>query len=173
MNMNESRVFIRQPVASDAAKLLDLHQRSQHFHRPWAFPPLTAQGCQHYIERCQQDNFEGLLICSYSDSQLIGVVNFSQIFYGSFQNAYLGYYADVQWAGQGLMTEGLRQAIDYAFQRLKLHRLESNIQPQNQASIALVKRLGFRREGFSPRYLKLNGAWRDHERWAITAEEWP
>ncbi len=66
------------------------------------------------------------------------------------------------------MSEGVRLAIDYAFCTLGLHR----IQPQNRASIHLVERLGFTKEGFSRRYLKINGEWRDHERWALTVEDW-
>ena len=65
------------------------------------------------------------------------------------------------------MTEGLTLVIGKAFGALGLHRLEANVQPDNDASIRLVRRLGFRREGYSPRYLKINGRWRDHERWAI------
>ena len=70
------------------------------------------------------------------------------------------------------MKDGLAQVITHAFKTMKLHRLEANIQPGNQPSKALVKKLGFRREGFSPRYLKINGRWRDHERWAILSEDW-
>ena len=70
------------------------------------------------------------------------------------------------------MFEGVCLAIVYAFNDLNLHRLEANIQPENQASINLVQRLGFEKEGFSPQYLKINGEWRDHERWALTAENW-
>ena len=68
------------------------------------------------------------------------------------------------------MTEALRAAIGYAFGDLGLHRLKANIQPENIASIALVRRLGFQREGFSPRYLRINGEWRDHERWALLSD---
>lgn len=62
--------------------------------------------------------------------------------------------------------------LRYAFLELKLHRLEANIQPENVASIALVRRAGFVREGYSRRYLKICGRWRDHERWALIAEDW-
>ena len=103
---------------------------------------------------------------------LAGVVNLSEIVRGGFQSAYLGYYAFAPYAGRGLMKEGLAQVITHAFKVMKLHRLEANVQPGNRRSKALVKSLGFRREGLSPRYLKIAGRWRDHERWAILSEDW-
>ena len=66
----------------------------------------------------------------------------------------------------------IADASAHAFKAMKLHRVEANIQPRNVRSRALVKKLGFHREGVSPRYLKINGRWRDHERWAILAEDW-
>ena len=91
---------------------------------------------------------------------------------GLFQSGYLGYAAVAAYAGQGYMREGLGAVLARAFTELGLHRLEANIQPANQASIALVRGAGFVREGFSERYLKIGGRWRDHERWAIRAEQW-
>ena len=70
------------------------------------------------------------------------------------------------------MTEAIHLILKYAFIQLKLHRLEANVQPDNVASVALIKRAGFIREGYSRRYLKICGRWRDHERWAILAEDW-
>jgi [ribosomal protein S5]-alanine N-acetyltransferase len=166
------RIFIRTPVTKDWRALISLHQKSQSFHFPWVFPPLTEEGCKTYIRRCQNEDFEGFLICDSIHQRIIGVANLSQIFYGAFQNAYLGYYVSVDFAGQGLMGEGVRLVINHGFQTLGLHRIEANIQPENLASIALVKRLGFTKEGFSRRYLKLNEEWRDHERWALTVENW-
>ena len=101
----------------------------------------------------------------------MGVVNLSAIVAGMFQSAYLAYYGMVALAGHGLMTEVVQLATAHAFGVLGLHRLEANIQPGNSCSIALVKQLGFRLEGFSPRYLRIGGEWRDHERWALLADE--
>jgi [ribosomal protein S5]-alanine N-acetyltransferase len=177
-NMNRSRgaaaeVYLRKPERSDADGFIRLVRSSREFHRGLVSPPATAGAFADYVARCARDDFEGFLICRKSDSMIVGVVNFSQIFRGGFQNAYMGYYVGAEFTGRGYMTQGLRLALDYAFRRLKLHRVEANIQPENVASIALVKKLGFRLEGYSPRYLKISGHWRDHERWAILREEWP
>ena len=166
------RVFIRKPTEKDCSELLSLRCRSKDFHFPWVILILNKKACYDYIHRSTNDNFQGLLVCHLSTNKIIGIFNLSQIYYGGFQNAYLSYYADVDYAGKGLMFEGVRLAIDYAFSTLRLHRLEANIQPGNRASVNLVKRLNFTKEGFSPKYLKINGAWRDHERWALTVEKW-
>jgi ribosomal-protein-alanine N-acetyltransferase len=107
-----------------------------------------------------------------SAGELAGVINLSEIVRGSFQSAFLGYYAFSPHDRQGHMTRGLRAALREAFRTLRLHRVEANLQPGNVASRRLIRRLGFRREGYSPRYLKVSGRWRDHERWAMTIEDW-
>ncbi|MEM8614690.1 MAG: GNAT family protein [Cyanobacteria bacterium P01_H01_bin.105] len=167
------RVYIRPPTETDWSALMELHQRSADLHFPWAAPAQDELGCKRYIRRCQAESIEGLLIWHAVDHRLVGVANLSQIFYGHFQNAYLGYYGSVDYAGQGLMTEGVKLVLNHGFNTLKLHRIEANIQPGNTASINLVKRLGFASEGFSRQYLKIHGKWRDHERWALTVENWP
>jgi ribosomal-protein-alanine N-acetyltransferase len=100
---------------------------------------------------------------------MVGMFNISNMVLGPFRSAFLGYYAFAGHQGQGLMSEGLRAVVRHAFTSLKLHRLEANIQPDNASSIALVQACGFSLEGYSPRYLKVGGRWRDHERWAIVA----
>ena len=106
------------------------------------------------------------------DDRLIGVVNINDIVMGGFRSGSLGYYADMEMAGLGYMGEGLALVLDHAFTVLDLHRLEANVQPANAASIALIRKLGFRKEGFSPKFLQIDDIWRDHERWAILGEEW-
>jgi ribosomal-protein-alanine N-acetyltransferase len=102
---------------------------------------------------------------------LVGTINLNNIIHGSLQGAFLGYYAFTPHAGQGLMREGMLLVLKHAFQKLKVHRLEANIQPGNRASIRLARSCGFVREGFSRRYLKVCGRWQDHERWAICSED--
>jgi [ribosomal protein S5]-alanine N-acetyltransferase len=112
----------------------------------------------------------GLVARETTSNEVVGVVNINEIVAGVFQSAYLGYYGMQRHAGQGYMTEALRAAVAYAFDDLGLHRLEANIQPGNVASLSLVRRVGFQKEGFSPRYLRIDGEWRDHERWALLAD---
>ena len=132
--------------------------------------PATAAAYRKYLVRSRRASQAAYLIRLRDSGELAGVVNVSEIVRGNFHSAYLGYYAFAPHNRQGLMAEGMRLVIDDAFGRLSLHRLEANLQPGNKASRALVRSLGFRREGYSPRYLKIAGRWRDHERWALTRD---
>lgn len=105
------------------------------------------------------------------EGRIVGVVNLNEIVAGAFHSAYLGYWGMARFAGQGLVAEAVGLACAHAFRDLGLHRVEANVQPGNARSLALVRRLGFRREGFSPRYLRVAGQWRDHERWALLADD--
>lgn len=167
-----ARVFIRAPRAADRDEFLRMTRASARFHRRWASPPATPEEFDEYLARCQRPNFVGLLVCGKGDARLVGVFNLSEIVRGGFQSAYMGYYVGAPHAGRGYMSEALQLALGHAFDALKLHRVEANIQPDNHASLALVRRAGFTREGFSRRYLKIAGRWRDHDRWAILAEDW-
>lgn len=167
-----ARVLIRAPLARDVDEFLELTRSSVSLHRGWAAPPANKLQFEQYLERCRRPNFESLLVCRTNDSRIVGVFNLSEIVRGSFQSAYMGYYAGEKFARQGYMTEALGLVLTYAFTDLKLHRVEANIQPKNFPSIALVKRAGFTQEGYSRRYLKISGRWRDHERWALLAEDW-
>ena len=152
-------------------EVLALHRASRSFHRGKASPPVTIAAYRRYLARCERPDFIGLLIRLRKDDAIVGALELSQIARGNFKSAFLGYHVGASFRGQGYMTEALQLAMRHAFRLLKLHRLEANIQPANRPSIELVKRLGFKREGYSRRYLKISGRWRDHERWAILAED--
>ena len=166
------RVFLRAPVASDQEKSIALSRASLRLHRGLVYPPTQSVQFADMLERCRRTDSVCTFVCRVEDGAIVGSINLSQIFGGGFRSAYLGYYVGERFAGRGYMTEALQLMLRYAFEELRLHRLEANIQPGNIASLALIKRAGFVREGYSRRYLKIGGRWRDHERWAILAEQW-
>ena len=167
----EPRIVLRAPRAEDEREFLARVRASRALHRPWVSPPDTPARFRLLLHRLEQPSQRGFLVCRAGDGAIAGFVHLSEIVGGSFRSAYLGYYALAGFERQGFLRAGLRAVMRRAFGELKLHRLEANIQPGNAASLALVRSLAFRREGFSPRYLKIRGRWRDHERWAILAEE--
>lgn len=170
MSVGSPRIVLRAPGRPDETEFLRCVRASRELHRPWVKPPSTPAQFREYLERMRRDENEAFLLIRRDDQRLAGVINMTQIVRGLFCSAYLGYYAFSGCEGQGLMRAGMNAVLRAAFGRLRLHRLEANIQPRNLASIALVRGCGFSREGFSPRYLKIGGRWRDHERWAIVAD---
>ena len=166
------RVYLREPTERDKVEIVARNTASRALHRGWVTPPTDAHGFAEWMVRCRQPNVQCFLVCRREDGAIAGVFTLSQIVRRLFQSAYLGYYAERPFAGQGYMREGMQLVLRYTFTTMKLHRVEANIQPENVASIALVKRTGFRLEGFSPRYLKIAGRWRDHQRWALTTDDW-
>jgi ribosomal-protein-alanine N-acetyltransferase len=118
------------------------------------------------------DTTATFLICRASDNAIVGTITLSQIFRKAFQNAYLGYQLFGGYTGNGFMTEAVDLTLQFAFKELGLHRVEANVQPSNKPSIAVLEGNGFSKEGFSRRYLKIGGRWRDHERWAIIRADW-
>ena len=168
----EGRVYLRAPTRSDQGEFVTLMRASRSFHRPWASAPTDDDRFAAYLTDARRPDFEAMLACRYEEQAIVGFFNLSQIARGSLQSAYLGYAVGKPFARQGYMREGIELVLRRAFFTLRLHRVEANIQPGNRASIALARGAGFRREGFSPRYLKIGGRWRDHERWAILADDW-
>jgi [ribosomal protein S5]-alanine N-acetyltransferase len=180
-------VILRAPHEADRAAFTEGVRASERLHDPWLDPGEPEAWFDRLLARNRTETDRSLLVCTTDDwaggggaregaggdGGLAGVYNLSQIFHGHFGNAYLGYYALEPYAGRGLMRAGLDLLLDHAFGELELHRVQVNIQPENAASVALVKRAGFRREGFSPRYLRIRDEWRDHEQWAMTVEDRP
>lgn len=167
-----SRVVLARPQAADREDFLAAMRASVRAHRPWLYPPATSEAFDAYLARLAGDRYEGFLARRREDQAIVGWLNISEIVRGALQGAFVGYGGVAAHAGRGYMTEALGLLIEHAFVVLGLHRLEANIQPGNEASRALAARVGFAQEGFSPRYLKIAGEWRDHERWAIREEIW-
>jgi ribosomal-protein-alanine N-acetyltransferase len=166
----ETRTWLDPPRAEHAREFIAAMRDSRGLHHPWVTAPGDPQSWRRYLQRLERDNEAGYLVRRIGDNAICGVVNLNVITYEALCSAYLSYYAVQKFAGRGYMKEGLRQVIDLAFSELGLHRVEANIQPGNERSIRLVESLGFVCEGYSPRYLMINGKWRDHERWAILAD---
>ncbi len=172
------RVLIRYPVLEDQQAYCELRLASRGFHSPWeprppkGSDPYGPAAYQELLRTSRTETTERLFLCRRSDGVLLGYFGISSITRGPLQSAYLGYWVAEEHARLGYMREGIQLVLRHVFEALGLHRIEANIQPQNLPSIALVRLAGFRREGYSPRYLKIDGDWRDHERWALTAEDW-
>lgn len=162
--------FLETPAPRHETEFLAAVVRSRRLHGSWVTAPRSSAEYRMYLRERRGPRQIKYFVCSEL-GELCGVINLSEIVRGSFQSAYMGYYALSPHAGKGFMSAGLELVMEQAFGALQLHRLEANIQPNNERSIELVRRAGFRYEGLSLRYLKIAGRWRDHERWAITVED--
>lgn len=164
-----SPVILRAPAPADERAFVAAARTSRALHGRWVRAPDTPAAFRAYLARASAPGHCGLLVCERAGGAIAGAITISNIVLGAFRSGYTGYYAFAGFEGRGLMRAGLHAAVRHAFGPLRLHRLEANIQPDNAASIALVRACGFELEGYSPRYLKIAGRWRDHERWAIRA----
>jgi ribosomal-protein-alanine N-acetyltransferase len=168
----EERVRLRPLAEVDGAAFVAAMGASRDHHSPWIAPPTSVAAFEVLRARKLAEGTDFNVVERREDAAIVGYLDVSQIIRGPLQSAFLGYGGVAAHAGQGYMSEGLELVLRRAFTVLKLHRIEANIQPGNEPSLALVRRAGFVQEGFSERYLKVGGRWRDHERWAIRAEQW-
>jgi [ribosomal protein S5]-alanine N-acetyltransferase len=166
-----ARVELSAPGPADEADFIAAMLASRELHGPFLHPPTTAAAYAEYLSRLGERK-AGFLARRREDGAIVGWLNVSEIVRGALQGAFLGYGGVAGFTGQGYMSEALQLVLHEAFETLGLHRLEANIQPGNVSSIALVRRAGFKLEGFSEAYLKIGGRWRDHERWALRSETW-
>ncbi|MDX2133093.1 MAG: GNAT family protein [Planctomycetota bacterium] len=171
--------FLRLPTGADRDEWVKLREISERHLLPWDptppgmdEPPPADILFGKLLSTCDTEHSRRYLICAKDSGGIVGQVSLNQVFRGPFQNAVAGYWIGAPFTRRGYMADALRTVLAHAFQDLRLHRVEANIIPQNVASIALVRAAGFRLEGLSLRYLRINGAWRDHERWAMTIEDW-
>ncbi len=179
------RVFLRHPLAADCDEWAELREASWDFLRRWEpTPPGTrapnanhAEAFERLLESSDRGVSQRFLICARlsgetaAGGEILGQVSLNHIVRGPFCNAAAGYWIGARHARRGFMSEALGLAIGHAFGPLLLHRVEANIIPGNVASRGVAMKVGMRLEGVSPRFLRINGKWQDHERWAITAED--
>lgn len=164
------RVFLRRLEQRDEAEFTQLARASAELYGPWIAAPTTAAEFGIYLARFDRVVAEAFVVCLRETGGMAGFANLNDIMRGVYQKATLGYGGFVPSVRRGYMTEGIGLVLSFAFKELGLHRVEADIQPGNGASQKLVRKLGFRQEGFSPGLILIRGEWRDHERWAITAE---
>jgi ribosomal-protein-alanine N-acetyltransferase len=165
-------VFLRYVAHDDYEEMQTIYRESRKLYRGLINPPIGRAAFAAYVDRNLNESDEFFVIGRVGDGKIVGAVNLSQIFRKGFQNAFLGYSLGAEYTGSGHMTEAVELVLKHAFKHLKLHRVEANVQPQNTGSIAVLRRCGFTKEGFSRKYLKISGKWRDHERWAMIVEDW-
>ena len=171
LTLESERLLLSLPDAGLATAALDFHIRNAEHLAPWSPPKPagfnTIAFWNEYVEKSQIAFLQGSVVRLWlrektQPERIIGSVGFSQIFRGPFCNGVLGYQIDQASEGKGLMSEALQQAIRYMFLEQKLHRISANYRPENVRSGRLLARLGFHTDGFAPRYLFIDGDWRDH-----------
>jgi ribosomal-protein-alanine N-acetyltransferase len=176
------RLQLRPILVSDFEAWREVRTRNHDWLTQWepqrqANQPDPTNDRDAFAVRCSARQRERQLGTGYgfgifANDVLCGEINLSTVQRGPFQSAYVGYWADEKWAGQGFVPESLVVLARFAFDELGLHRIQIAIIPRNTPSRRVVEKLGIRVEGLAERYLEINGVWEDHLRYAITAEEW-
>lgn len=172
------KVLLRHPTAADRDAYIELRRSSRDFLERWEpLPPPgvawnSEEAFDRFLRTCSTDTSQRFVICDRRSTLLLGQISLGGVIRGPLQQCFMGYWIGEPHAGKGLMTEAVKLAQHVAFREMKLHRIEVNMHPTNEPSKALAATCGFRREGYSPRYIEIGGAWVDHERWAMTVEDY-
>lgn len=164
--------YLRKPDQRDAPELVDRVVASKAHLEPFVFAPDSVSAYRAWLAGSHRSEIEQFLVCVRADDAIAGFVNLDNITAGALQSAAVGWAGFLPHTGTGHLTAGVSMVLEVAFTQLRLHRVEANIQPPNARSRSLARRCGFRLEGYSPRYLHIGGEWRDHERWAVMADDW-
>jgi ribosomal-protein-alanine N-acetyltransferase len=177
VTLHGRRVVLRTMNEQDYEAWCEVRTRSRDWLLKWeprsAHASHLAEDRRSFVSRCAIRERERQLGTGFFvDGRFVGEITLSSIQRGPLQSAYIGYWIGEAMAGQGLMPEAVVTMLQYAFESLRLHRIEINIIPRNAPSRRVVEKLGLRFEGIAERYLEIDGAWEDHARYAITAEEW-
>jgi len=181
MTLHGRRVQLRTLGEVDYDGWVEVRQRCRDWLLKWEPRSLhaahLAEDRRSFVNRCSVRERErqmgtGFGFGIFYEQRFVGEITLSSIQRGPLQSAYIGYWIDEAVAGRGLMPEAVVTMLQYAFDSLRLHRIEIAIIPRNAPSRRVVEKLGLRFEGVAERYLEIDGVWEDHARFAITAEEW-
>jgi ribosomal-protein-alanine N-acetyltransferase len=187
VNLTGRRVTLRPLLAEDFEAYSDVRQRCADWLLQWEPKPLPgspdpAIDQRTYLARLSARDRDrqlgtgygfGVFIADPTGAQrFVGEVNINAVQRGPFQNAYIGYWIDQAVAGNGYMPEAVTIAMRFCFEDLALHRIQISIIPRNFRSKRVVEKLGLRHEGTALKYLEINGTWEDHDRYAMTSDEW-
>ncbi len=185
VTLESGDVLLRPIRYRDRKEWMALRSRNSEWLAPWeASNPAPGGGLPDYRQMVRSLKFQArqatalpFVIASRVPDRpepvMVGQLTVSSIVWGSAMMATLGYWVDKDRAGEGIAPTAVALATDYCFRTLGLHRMEINIRPENGPSLRVVEKLGFRDEGYRPRYLHINGEWADHRSFALTSEEVP
>lgn len=173
------RVLLRVPQMADFAEWAQLREDSRGFLEPWEpiwpHDDLTRSAfrrrIRRYVEDVRSDQAYAFFVFRRSDQTLVGGLTLSNVRRGVAQAGSLGYWMGAPYAGQGYMTEAVRALVPFALRTLRLHRVEAACIPTNAASMRLLEKVGFRREGVAREYLCINGIWQDHLLYALMSSD--
>ena len=183
-SIRTERTVLRPPRTSDVNVLVAAMRRNEAHLRPWTpqrpgadrRPTLATIARDIAAARRSWRRDEAYTFFVFdrgvASPTVIGRVTLGRVLRGAFQNSFLGYWIDVSEQGKGIMTEAVHATLGFAFGALGLHRVQAGVMPKNPASMRILEKLGFRREGVAERYLQIAGKWEDHVLFALTREEW-
>lgn len=174
MLKNET-IHIRPFTVEDAEARLQLQLKNREFFEQFSmirtpdFYTLETQRTmiQEYEQKSKEDTEYQFGIFLNEDNRLLGTISLFQVMRSSLQNAVLGYFLDKAHNGKGYTTQAVKLINKYAFEELKLHRIEAGVMPHNIGSIRVLEKAGFHKEGLARKNVKINGKWEDHEVLAI------
>ena len=176
--LRDGEVSLRPLRMRDAAALERELMINRAWLRPWeatnpeGFTSIEARGLIRGLLSYGRTG-AGIAFGVWFGDEFVGQLNVSGITYGSLSSAQIGYWVAERWAGRGITPTAVALATDYCFTRLRLHRMEICLRPENKASRRVVEKLGFRFEGYRERYIHIAGQWADHVCFALTQEEVP
>lgn len=177
------RLVLRPARTSDVPEVRRALRANAEHLRPWSVAPAPGEDpaavtyvsravLRHRREWKHGQSFVMFISPRNEETRIIGRIALGGILRGAFQSAHLGYWIDAEHQGRGLMTEAVRAVTSFAFGAARLHRVQAAVMPGNRASLRVLEKAGYRREGSAARYLCIAGVWEDHVLFAVTVEDW-